>query len=120
MLLVPHKDTWKKNNIVRIAEEFVSPSLLIYQGIHVGTMPKSASLLSTDAGNIIVSSIKLAEDGDDLIFRCVETNGVASEATLNLSFINRKWNGKFRPYEIKTLRMNRKSGDIREVNLLEE
>jgi alpha-mannosidase len=120
LLLVPHKDIWNKNNIVGVAEEFISPPMLIYQGIHNGTMPKSASFLSTGAGNIIVSSIKLAEDGDDLIFRCVETNGVASEAALNLSFANRKWNGKFRPYEIKTLRMNRKSGDIREVNLLEE
>ncbi len=120
MLLVPHKDTWKKNNIVRIAEEFIAPSLMIYQGIHDGAKPKTGSFLSEDAGNIIVASVKLAENGDDLIFRCVETNGLSTETTLNLSFANRKWSGSFRPYEIKTLRMNKKSGEIREVNLLEE
>jgi alpha-mannosidase len=120
MLLVPHKDTWKKNSVVRIAEEFIAPSLMIYQGIHDGSMPKSASFLATDAGNIIVSSVKLAENSNDLIFRCVETNGLASETTLDFSFANKKWKGSFRSYEIKTLRMNRKSGEVREVSLLEE
>jgi len=106
--------------MVRVAEEFMAPSLIIYQGIHDGKMQKSGSLMSIDNSNIIVSSVKLAEDGNDLIIRCVETNGTSVDANLNLSFASRKWNGKFRPYEIKTLRMNRKSGEIREVNLLEE
>jgi len=120
MLLVPHKDSWKKNNIVRITEEFIASSLMIYQGIHDGEMQKSGSFISADPENIIVPAIKLAESGDDLILRCVETTGLACEATLDLTFANRKWKGKFSPYEIKTLRMNRKSGEIREVNLLEE
>ena len=120
MLLIPHKDTWIKSNIVRTAEEFMSPPVVIYQGIHGGALPKSGSFLAIDAQNIIVSSVKLAEDGDDLIFRCVETSGMTSEATLDLRFVNRKWTGSFRPYEIKTLRMSKKSGAIREVNLLEE
>ncbi len=120
MLLVPHADTWKKNNIVRTAEEFIAPSMFIYQGIHDGALPKSNSFLSIDPQNIIVSSIKIAESGEDLIFRCVETSGIVSEAILDLKFGNKKWNGSFRPYEIKTLRMNKNSGEIREVNLLEE
>jgi alpha-mannosidase len=118
MLLVPHTGTWKKNNIVRVAEEFVAPSMMIYQGIHDGKLPKASSFLKIDPDNLIVSSIKLAEDSNDLIFRCVETTGVTTEATLDL--ISVKWKGSFRPYEIKTLRMNMNSGEIREVNLLEE
>src|SRR5690606_3351476 len=34
MLLIPHKATWKDNNITRIAEEFMAPSFCIYHGIH--------------------------------------------------------------------------------------
>jgi alpha-mannosidase len=120
MLLVPHLDTWKKNNISRIAEEFISPLLMIYQGIHGGTMPKSGSFLSADAENIVVSSVKLAEEGDDLILRCVETSGLETIATIDLRFAGRKWKGSFRQFEIKTLRMNRATKEIREVNLLEE
>ncbi|MCJ7449438.1 MAG: hypothetical protein MUO72_17315 [Bacteroidales bacterium] len=120
MLLVPHSGTWKKSNIARIAEEFIAPPLVIYQGIHDGVMPKAGSFISVDADNIIVSSVKLAENGDDLILRCIETSGLESEATLDLRFGGQKWKGNFRPYEIKTLRMNKNAGQIREVNLLEE
>ena len=118
--LVPHAGNWQHSNLVRVAEEFMAPAVPIYQGIHRGTMPKSGSFLSVDAQNIIVSAVKQAESGDDLILRCVETNGSAVTANLDLAFAKKKWSGSFRPYEIKTLRVNAKSGSIKEVNLLEE
>ena len=120
LILVPHKGNWQHSNLVRIAEEMMAPCVPIYQGIHKGNLPKSGSFLSVDAANIIVSAVKQAENGDDLILRCVETNGMAASANLDLVFAKRKWSGHFRPYEIKTLRMNFKSGNIKEVNLLEE
>jgi alpha-mannosidase len=120
MLLVPHKGTWKESNIVRIAEEFSAPSVVIYQGIHAGSMPKAGSFLAVDALNVVVSAIKLSENGEDIIIRCVETLGLTTSATLDLRFADRKWTGNFRPCEIKTLRMNQNTGDIKEVNLLEE
>jgi alpha-mannosidase len=120
MLLIPHEGSWKENNIARMAEEFMAPPVSIYQGIHGGSMPKADSFLAIDSPNVIVSAIKLAEEGEDIIIRCVETSGVQSEATLDLRFAGRKWTGRFRPFEIKSLRMNKNMGDIREVNLLEE
>lgn len=120
MMLVPHAGTWKEANIPRIAEEFMAPPVSIYQGIHGGTMPKSGSFLSVDKDNIVISSVKLSEKDDDMIIRCVETQGDASDAVIDLSFAGRKWSGSFRSYEIKTLRLNRKTGEVREVNLLEE
>jgi alpha-mannosidase len=118
ILLVPHKESWKENNIVRIAEEFIAPSVSIYQGIHGGKLPKSGSFLSVDKPNIIVSALKLAEDNNDIIIRCVETNGIKTSANLDLALAGTQWNGSFNPFEIKTLRINK--GKIREVNLLEE
>ncbi len=120
LLLIPHAGNWQHSNLVRIAEEFMAPSVPMYQGIHRGTMPKSGSFLSVDAQNVIVSAVKQAENGNDLIIRCVETNGATVTANLDLGFAKKKWIGDFRPYEIKTLRMNAKSGTIKEVNLLEE
>jgi alpha-mannosidase len=120
MMLVPHQGSWQAGNIVRIAEEFSAPSLVIYQGIHGGSLPKSNALLSVDAPNIVVTSVKNAESNDDLIVRCVELEGKTTAATLNFGFNNRKWSGNFSPCEIKTLRVNRKSGTVNEVNLLEE
>ncbi|HOB84472.1 MAG TPA: glycoside hydrolase family 38 C-terminal domain-containing protein [Bacteroidales bacterium] len=120
MVLLPHQGTWKNNNIVKAAEELLSPPVAIYQGIHGGKLPKTNSFLTVDSKNILVASIKLAESDDDLIFRCVETEGLMTDASLDLKFAGRKWQGRFKPYEIKTLRLNRKSAQIREVNLLEE
>ncbi len=120
MLIVPHENSWRESNIVKIAEEFSAPFIPIYQGIHGGSMPKSDSFLSCDSENVFVSAIKKAEDGDDLIIRCVETHGLATDATLDLKFGGLNWSGSFSPYEIKSLRVDTDSGKIKEVNLLEE
>jgi alpha-mannosidase len=82
-------------------------------------MPKSGSFLAINSNNVIVSAIKSSEIGEDLIIRCVETLGLSSETTIDLRFINRKWTGSFKPYEIKSLRIDN-SGNSKEVNLLEE
>jgi alpha-mannosidase len=120
MLLVPHSGTWQNNGIPRIAEEFISPSLVIYQGIHRGKMAKSGSFLSVNAGNLIVSAVKHSEKGEDLIIRVVETDGTKVSATLSLPLAQNSWSGDFNPYEIKTLRYNRQSGAFKVVSLLEE
>jgi alpha-mannosidase len=120
MVLVPHIGTWKENNTVRFAEEFTTPPVVLYQGIHNGIMPKRDSFLSIDSENIIVSSIKMSEVGEDIILRCVETLGSAVKTTINMPFNNGNWFCTFRPYEIKTLRIYKNSGEIREVDLLEE
>jgi len=120
MLLIPHQDNWQKSNIARIAEEFIAPSVAIYQGIHGGSMPKSGSFLAVDAENVIVSAIKESENGEDIIIRCIETSGLQTTATIDLLFANRRWSGNFKPCEIKTLRINHNTKVIKEVNLLEE
>jgi alpha-mannosidase len=120
LLLTPHKGSWQDINAPRIAEEFISPPVPVYQGIHGGKMRKSGSFLSVDAPNVIVSAIKMSEQQNDAIIRLVETAGKASTVTLRFPSVNYQWNGNIKPFEIKTLRMNTQSGNVREVNLLEE
>ncbi len=120
MIIVPHSGKWSEAKIPRIADEFMQPPSVIYQGIHRGTRPKSASFLEIIPGNIIVSSIKKSENDDDLIIRCVETSGIQTSASIDLLFAGLGWKGEFRPCEIKTLRLSKENSQIREVNLLEE
>ncbi|MDR1981432.1 MAG: hypothetical protein LBQ39_07430 [Tannerellaceae bacterium] len=120
MLLVPHSESWEEANIPRIAEEFMTAPIPIYQGIHPGTLPASGSFLEMDAPNVIVSAIKEAEEGDDLIIRMVETLGKEAAATLRFTAAGFTWKSSFRPCEIKTIRLDRHTGHIKEVNLLEE
>jgi alpha-mannosidase len=120
MLLVPHSDNWRKSSIPRLAEEFITPCSVIYQGIHGGRMAASGSFLSAGPGNIVVSTVKLSENGDDLILRCLETSGVQTFVSLRLDFAGTSWSGDFHPFEIKTLRFNRNTEGIKVVTLLEE
>jgi alpha-mannosidase len=120
LLLVPHTGSWKKINIPRLADEFISPPQALYQGIHGGRMAKSGSFISVDSPSVAVTTMKQSEKGDDLIIRCVETLGAEATATVYIYFADVKWHGKFRPCEIKSLRLNRITHEIKEVNLLEE
>jgi alpha-mannosidase len=120
MWLVPHSGSWQSAGIVRLAEQYTAPVPVLYQGIHPGTRPQSGSFLSVDVGNVIATALKKAEEGQDLILRCYETDGRATTATLHLGFVNREWTGDFGPFEIKTLRIPLNGEGIREVNLLEK
>jgi alpha-mannosidase len=119
MILMPHAGGWQDAGVVHAAEEMMAPPLIIYQGIHPGTRPLTDSFLSVDAPDVVISAIKQAEDGEDTIVRMYETAGRAATAHVDLKFAKTQWTGQFRPYEIKTIRINSKTSAISEVNILE-
>jgi alpha-mannosidase len=119
--LLPHAGTWQDAGVIHMAEELTAPVPVIYQGIHRGTRAAEGSFLAVDVPNVVVSDVKQAEEGTDLIIRCYETSGRATKATLDLGLVHRKWTGEFHPLEIKTLRVPlAAAGKIREVNALEQ
>jgi len=121
VVLAPHSGTWQDAGVVRLAEELTAPVPVLYQGIHKGTRAQAASFLSVDVPDVVVSDVKQAEDGNDLIIRCYETAGRATKAALDLGLVHRHWTGEFHPLEIKTLRVPlTAAGKIREVNALEQ
>jgi alpha-mannosidase len=120
LLLIPHEGGWQDINAPRIAEEFIAPPITIYQGIHGGQMPKSGSFMSVDSQNVIVSAVKLAEEGDAGIIRLVETMGKEAFVTLRFPSVNHQWSGHLNAFEIKSLKIDLYSGVVKEVNLLEE
>jgi alpha-mannosidase len=119
MLLIPHAGTWQDVGVVRRAEEFTAPVPVLEQGIHAGSRPLAGSYLSVDVPDVVVSVVKKAEVGNDIIIRAYETAGRPVRATLNIGLMKRRWTGNFRPLEIKTLRVPVAGGEIREVNVLE-
>lgn len=119
MILVPHTELWQDADVVHTAEELMTPPLIVYQGIHRGTRPQSDSFVSLSAPNIVISALKKAEDGNGLIVRMYEAVGRQTSANLDLRFAKLHWQGEFRPFEIKTLRVIPESKSISEVNILE-
>jgi alpha-mannosidase len=63
---------------------------------------------------------KRAEDGHDLIVRLFEPTGQRRKTTLSVAAWDIKVPVQMSPFELKTLRVNLKTGQSREVSLLED
>lgn len=93
--LYPHAETWRGAETVAQAYFLNQPAYAV-----VGGRPGDAfSLASTDAKNVVVETIKQAEDENGVIVRMYECENARTQATLN-------WN---RPFS-----------EVQECNLLEE
>jgi alpha-mannosidase len=104
--LLPHRGGWRQAATVRQAAELNQPPVaLLATGRPQGTLPTTDSFLAVDAGNVLVTVLKKAEDDDDLILRAYETTGHATRAVLRLPRWGRTIETTFGPCEIKTFRI---------------
>ncbi len=118
--LIPHEGTWKDSRVVKSAWEFNVPLIAQYEPAHEGRRRLQATLLGTEAENILISVVKKSEEGNDLIIRAYETDGKETVTNLHLTFAQFVYPLKFNPFEIKTIRINLNTKKIVETNLLEE
>jgi len=118
--LLPHDNGWEQAGTIRRALELNQRPIALAETYHPGALPQRCSWLVVDQENIIVSAVKRAEDNDDLIIRCYETNRVMTTATIRLVAWDRTFTTTFVPCEIKTLRVPRDaSAAITETDLVE-
>ncbi len=80
--------------------------------------PQSGPVLSDRA--VQVTAFKRTEHGDDLIIRLFEPTGRHRTTTLSIPCAGAKTQVKMAPFELKTLRLSRRTRRFREVSLLEE
>ena len=118
--LLPHEGSWDEAGTVRKAAELNQRPIVLVTTLHPGPLPHSASFLCVDQENLVVSVVKKAEDNDDLIIRCYETAGIATNASIHLPRFARSITTEFGPCEIKTFRVPKdESLPVVETNLLE-
>lgn len=118
--LLPHEGGWEEAGTVRRAAELNQPAVALLETCHDGPLPPAMSFLSVDAPNVIVSVVKKAEEGDDLIVRAYETDRVATSATIRIPLLGREIEARFGPCEIKTFRVPTDPAEpVVETNLLE-
>jgi alpha-mannosidase len=94
------------------------PYALAYWPPGGGELPAAGPTLSDRA--VQITAFKRAEDGDELIVRLFEPTGRRRKTTLSLDCRGVKTQVEMEPFEIKTLRVDRRAGRFREVDLLEE
>ena len=87
--LVPHDGNRKPSEATMDGYEFNNQIEVVATDIHKGDLPKESSFISINPSNVLLSGIKKAEDGDEIILRLYETDGKDTEAEIKLdpSFI---------------------------------
>jgi len=79
--LLPHTGDWRVQTVQR-AYELNLPLLAKFTEPHDGILPDSFRLVSADVPNVVVETVKRAEDGEDLIVRCYECYNQRGSVTL--------------------------------------
>ncbi len=104
--LLPHAGSWEYAGTVKRAAELNQPPVALFGTYHPdGRLPQKDSYVSVDQDNVVMSVVKKAEDGADLILRCYETGKIATHATICLPHWHRAIEADFGPCEIKTFRV---------------
>jgi alpha-mannosidase len=100
--------------------DWLSAPPAVYPHLPIGMkMNQSDENLQLAPANIRLLAQKQSEDGKALIIRLQETVGCASKAKLWLRPMKANVSLAFKPFEIKTIRLE-KSGACREVGLISE
>ncbi len=83
--LYPHEGDWRDAETIRRSYELNVPIKARRLEPQSGTLPATFSLVSVDAPNLILETVKKAEDGDDLIVRLYDSNNQRGTATLTFA-----------------------------------
>jgi alpha-mannosidase len=120
LAIVPHTGTYADGDVVRRAASLNVPPLVGEVEVHAGAWPPAASLASCDAPNVVLTALKVAEEGDDLVVRGYETAGRETTTEIRLGLDGRTWNVTWKPYQIVTLRLPVEATAPIVVDMLEE
>jgi len=80
--IYPHAGTWREALTVRTGYDLNYPLLTHQTEKHDGSLPEAHSFLKIEQQNVIVTALKKAEDGDDLILRFYEWSGKSGDVRL--------------------------------------
>lgn len=73
--LYTHKGIWNTGATVPMAWQLNVPLTAVLTPSHEGVLAPEQSIFSVDRGNVIIDTVKKAEDGNDLIIRIFEALG---------------------------------------------
>ncbi len=80
----PHAGDWRAAGIDRRAAEYNIPLLAGTEPSHAGPLGGAVSFAGVEPGDVQLTWLKRAEDGDRWVLRLVEWHGRATEATVTL------------------------------------
>jgi alpha-mannosidase len=118
VLLAPHGPLDTADLHRRAAELTMRPRAML-ESFHEGRLPGRTSWVAASPASVLVTAVKTAEDGDDLIVRAVEVSGEPVDAVIELPVVGRTIRTRLPAHALRTWRVPR-DGDPVEVDLLED
>lgn len=86
LALIPHGQEIGEPDYVKLASDFSHSVKVINTDVHPGELPAvTGDFIQIEPENIVLTSVKQAEDGDGIILRLIETAGKNSAAKVKLS-----------------------------------
>ena len=120
LALLPHRGGWADAGLTRRAALLNLAPTVLLESYHDGQLPQRASYASVEPDNLVLGAVKLAEDGDDLVVRIVETAGRSADARVSFPAFDRELSFAIGPFQVRTFLVPADRGaEPREVDLLE-
>lgn len=111
-VLVPHMGDWREAGVVRRAAALNAPCLCVCEPPHGGRWRAARSFLSHTGRHVCLEVLKCAEDGEGLVLRGYETDGVGEE--ISIEFLGEDLGSVcFGPHQIRTWRLSQHDGHWR-------
>lgn len=82
--LYPHAGDWPDADIPLRGQEYNDPIIVQKTDAHTGTLGTRHSFFASRADNVVISTVKRAENGEGFIIRLVETEGRDGTAVISL------------------------------------
>jgi alpha-mannosidase len=82
--LYPHRGRWRNAQTVRRGYEYNNPLIGVVTDRHRGILPPEHTFVKLEPSNLVLTSIKKAEDSDAWVFQWYDARGEVSSATLQL------------------------------------
>jgi alpha-mannosidase len=123
--LFPHKGDWKKANTAQKGWEYNEPLIAVKNYIHSGNLPLSNSFLKLNEDNLVLTTVKKAEDSGAWVIQWYDAEGRETEATITLPAVPRKVfqsnfmevDGKAIPFKGKTVRVKTKKHSVETIKV---
>lgn len=84
--IYPHEGSFREGGTVEEAYKLNNPLLFAETKAHKGEMGEEYSLVSSDKKNVIIETVKKAEDSDDLIVRLYDAYNMDTKANITFGF----------------------------------
>lgn len=80
--IYPHRGEWKDSETVSMAYNLNVPLYARIEQAHKGELPLKLSFINLDKNNVMIETVKKAEDGDEFIVRMYEFHNKRSKVTM--------------------------------------